>query len=177
MQILHERKHSCFMLKINLVHSLSTYQSTKKGKWQWGFASVLNWYMEKSGVSVLARNTKLVMNSCQGIQLNLKVFYCKPSEWVSQLTLVVEIVNCRPEIVTQDGFADLKYSLGRQKCVGLCPANIRTFLPTSFHLDSQGCETLLSLKLLQIKLVLTGIWWLVQQNFTFRLSWCRWELN
>ena len=35
------------------------------------FASVLNWYLEKSKVDVLARNIKLVMNSCQVFQFNL----------------------------------------------------------------------------------------------------------
>ena len=113
MQILYERKQACFVLKINLVHSLSTEQLTKKDNGQWRFAGVLNWYIEKSGVGVIARNTKLVIDSCQGIQLNLKVLYFKPSEWVSQLTLIVKIVIFWPEILTQDGFADLKYGLGR----------------------------------------------------------------
>ena len=132
MQILHERKHACFVLKINLVHSLSTDQSTKKDNWQWGFVSVLNWYIEKSGVGVVARNTKLVMNSCQGVQLNLKVFHCKPSEWVSQLPLV-KIVFYRPKIWS--------------RFQNLWLAKVGTFLPTSFHLDSQDCYYVFKLKL------------------------------
>ena len=108
MQILHERKHACF---INKSGSL-----------------LIDWPADQERLGI--------PNGCQGIQLNLKVFYCEPFEKVFHLTLVVKIVNGRPEILTQDGFADLKYGLGRQKFASLWV----TFLPTSFHLDSQGCS-------------------------------------